>query len=362
MRWDSTIYIDKREISLKAPTYFIADIASNHDNDIERAKDLIWLSKEAGADAAKFQHFKANKIVSDYGFKNLGTKLSHQASWDKSIYETFEQFECDLEWVEELAKTAKEAKIDFFSTPYDAEAVRVLNNYALAYKIGSGDLTWIDFIEMVAKLDKPVILSSGASTIEDVERGVYAVARHNPKIILLQCNTNYTGTSENFQYINLRVLQTYAIRFPNMILGISDHTPGHTVVLGAIAMGASVVEKHFTDDNNREGPDHSFSMNPQSWREMVDRANELQSALGNGIKRIEENEADTVIAQRRSLRMACNKKAGNKLNGSDVECLRPAPENSLEPYKLADVVGKTLSVSKVEGDALYKTDFEEKIC
>ncbi|MCX9085013.1 MAG: N-acetylneuraminate synthase family protein [Candidatus Methanoperedens sp.] len=362
MRYDSVIYINGREISIDTPAYFIADIASNHDGDIDRANDLIRLAKEAGADAVKFQHFKADKIVSDYGFKNLGTKMSHQTSWDKSVFEIYKRYECNRDWTEELAKTAKSAKIDFLTTPYDNEAVELLDQYISAYKIGSGDITWIDFIEIIAKKKKPVILATGASNMDDVERAVDAILKHNPQLVLLQCNTNYTGSTENFKCINLKVLQTFAVRYPNIVLGLSDHTPLHATVLGAIALGARVIEKHFTDDNNRKGPDHAFSMNPETWGEMISRSRELEMSLGNGIKRIEKNEKDTVVVQRRCLRLVHNINVGEKIKENDLEALRPAPEGAIEPYEISKVVGKTLVISKFAGDALFVNDFKEEIC
>ena len=361
MRYDDAIYIGKREISISAPTYFIADVASNHDGDIERAKNLIWLAKAAGADAVKFQHFKAGKIVSDYGFKHLGSKMSHQSSWDKSVFEIYEQYECNRDWTTELARTAKEAKIDFLTTPYDTEAVELLDKYIPAYKIGSGDVTWTEFIEMIAKKEKPIIMATGASTTSDVERAVEAVLKHNSQLVLLQCNTNYTGSLENFKYINLNVLKTYAVKYPNMIIGLSDHTPLHATVLGAIALGARVIEKHFTDDNNRVGPDHAFSMNPETWKEMVERSRELEISLGDGTKRIEQNERDTAIVQRRCLRFTHDMKSGEQINTDDLESLRPAPKGAFEPYMLEKVAGKTLRNPKSAGDALFENDINEDL-
>ena len=362
MIYDSQIHINGREISIDSPTYFIADIASNHDGDIEHAKELIWLAKEAGADAVKFQHFKANKIVSDYGFKHLDTKTSHQSSWKKSVFEVYRECECNRTWTEELASTAKKAGIDFLTTPYDIEAVELLDPFIPAYKIGSGDITWTNFIEMVSKKNKPVILATGASNIDDVERAVDSVLKYNRQLILLQCNTNYTGSLENFKYINLKVLQSFGIRYPNMILGPSDHTPLHATVLGAITLGARIVEKHFTDSNEREGPDHAFSMNPKTWREMIDRSRELEMSLGNGIKRIEFNELETSVVQRRCLRLSRDVKAGEKIKEADLESLRPAPKGAIKPYDLHKVLGKALAVSKSEGDAIFTQDFVEEIC
>ncbi|PZM67282.1 N-acetylneuraminate synthase family protein [Paenibacillus dendritiformis] len=360
MKYDQFIYINERKISNSTPTYFIADIAANHDGDLSRAKELIWLAKEAGADAAKFQHYKAESIVSDVGFRKLKTKFSHQAAWEKSVFDTYRQYECNREWNEELAQTASKAGIDFMTTPYDYDAVERLDTYIPAYKIGSGDITWTDFIETIAKKGKPVILATGASSMEDVERAVEAVLKYNQQIALLQCNTNYTGSLENLKHVNLRVLQRYAQKFPNMLLGLSDHTPGHTTVLGAIALGARIIEKHFTDDNTRKGPDHSFAMNPKTWREMVERSREMEAALGDGLKRVEDNERETVIVQRRCLRLTRNMNIGERLNARDVEVLRPAPLNAYMPYELNDLIGKVLLVSKEKGDALFKTDVEAK--
>lgn len=356
--YNSEFMIAERRIATDEPTYFIADIAANHDGDLERAKDLIWKCKEAGADAAKFQHFKAEKIVSDYGFKNLGAQQSHQAKWKKSVVETYRDAECGRTWTEELVKTAKEANIHFFTSPYDDEALKLMDPVVPAYKIGSGDITWIKIVEKMAKLGKPVLLATGASSMTDVERAVAAITKHNPNICVMQCNTNYTALPENFKYIQLNVLKAYAEKWPNMVLGLSDHTPGHSTVLGAVALGARMVEKHFTDDNDREGPDHPFSMNPTTWREMVDRTRELEYALGGTTKKVEGNEDQTVVLQRRCLRLTQNLPSGTVLTEAHLEALRPCPENAFEPYWEDMIIGKPLTTDKVAGDSLNKTDVD----
>ena len=258
------------------PTYFIADIAANHDGSLRRAKELIRQASDAGANGAKFQHFTAQTIVSDYGFKNLGQKIAHQAKWSKSVYDTYKDASLNLDWTAELEETCKACGISYLTTPYNIEAVDYMRDYVVAYKIGSGDITWIDLINKVASMDKPYMLATGASDLSDVLRAVNSGLTLNEKLVLMQCNTNYTGNCDNFSYINLRVLTTYRSMFPKLIIGLSDHTPGHSTVLGAVALGAKVIEKHFTDDTSREGPDHKFSMVPRSWKEMVDRTNELE--------------------------------------------------------------------------------------
>lgn len=358
MRYHAEIKIGSREISITAPTYFIADIASNHDGSLDRAKELIWSAKDAGADAVKFQHFLADKIVSDYGFSHLGGQMSHQASWGKSVYEVYKDCECNRSWTEELVKTAKEADIELMTTPYDAEAVRQMNEYIPAYKIGSGDITWTDFIELIAKQGKPVLLATGASTMEDTARAVEAVLKHNKDIVLMQCNTNYTGSLENFRYVNLNVLHSYALRYPGMVLGLSDHTPGHAAVLGAIALGARVIEKHYTLDNRLTGPDHAFSMNPVTWKEMVERSRELEMALGDGCKSIEDNEQETAIVQRRCLRLVRDMRKGEKITAECMEALRPANKGAVQPYETDLLIGKVLRQDKCKGQELYFSDVD----
>lgn len=161
--------------------YFIADIASNHDGDIERAYKLIELAKKAGADAAKFQNFKAEKIVSKKGFENLGRQISHQSSWEKSVFEVYKDASIGDEWTEKLKQKCDEYEIEYMTSPYNFEAVDLVNDYVNAFKIGSGDITWIDIIEYIASKNKPVILATGASTLEDVKRAVETIQKSMTK-------------------------------------------------------------------------------------------------------------------------------------------------------------------------------------
>jgi sialic acid synthase SpsE len=353
----SEVVIDGQRIGEQHPTYFIADVAANHDGDLERAKDLIYMAKEAGADAAKFQHFRAETIVSDVGFKSLGSQQAHQASWKKSVVEVYRDVSVSTDWTETLKATCDKAGITFFTSPYDFDLVDHIDPFVPAYKIGSGDITWIEMVERIASKQKPYILATGASTTDDVVRAVSAALAINPRFVLMQCNTNYTGGLENMRYVQLNVLKTYRSMYPGMILGLSDHTPGHATVLGAVTLGARMVEKHFTDDVHRIGPDHKFSMDPKSWREMIDRTRELENALGNGIKRIEANERETVVVQRRALRTKRALPAGHVLSREDFVPLRPCPRGALEPWHLEQVIGKTLKGVKANGECLMPGDF-----
>ncbi len=358
MKYNSCIRINNREISINSPTYFVADLAANHNGDFDMAKKLIYLAKESGADAVKFQHFLADKIVSDYGFKSLGQSFSHQSNWKKSVYETYKDAEFNRNWNASLAEEAKSVGIDFFTSPYDVGALQELKDYVPAYKIGSGDITWLDFIERVAKEGKPVMIATGASNICEVEKAVETIVEYNPNIILMQCNTNYTADTMNYKYINLNVLKTYATLYPGMILGLSDHTFGHATVLGAVAMGARVIEKHFTADNNQIGPDHLFSMNPKTWKDMVERTRELELALGNGIKEVENNEIETRVLQRRCIRAKEVIESGAVITEGMLDYLRPAPVNSIAPYQKDGVIGKRIKCSKKRGEEILFSDLE----
>jgi sialic acid synthase SpsE len=353
------IKIGDRWIGGNRPTYFIADIGANHDGDLERAKMLIRLAAEAGADAAKFQNFRAPKIVSDYGFRAMHGQVSHQAGWEKSVFEVYQDASISFEWTPELRAICDEVGIHYFSSPYDFEAVDMLEPYVPAYKIGSGDITWPEIIRYIASKGKPVILATGASSIADVQRAADEVLAVNGELVLLQCNTNYTAGPENFDHIHLNVLKTYACMYPEVVLGLSDHTHGHATVLGAVTLGARVVEKHFTDDNGRVGPDHAFAMDPDSFCEMVERARELERALGSPNKSVAENELETVIVQQRCLRAAVDIGIGEVLAREMIDVLRPASKGAIKPYDIEAVLGLKAAIEIPRGEAISWTMLRE---
>ncbi len=352
----TTFRIGDRLVGPDQPTYFIADIAANHDGDLERAKLLMTLAKEAGADCAKFQHFRAEHIVSDYGFRALGGQQSHQATWSKSVFEVYQDASLPWEWTAALAEHAQAIGIEFMSAPYDLEAVAHLDPHVNAFKVGSGDVNWLEELQVIAALGKPVLIATGAADLDDVTRAMDVLQGAGVDIVLMQCNTNYTGTIENAHHANLRVITQYAGLYPNVTLGLSDHTPGHVTVLGAVALGARVVEKHFTDDTTRIGPDHGFSMDPITWRAMVDDTRLLEAALGDGRKKVEENEQETVVLQRRCVRAARDLLAGTTLAREDLVVLRPAPCDAFAAHDVEHVVGRTLAVSLSAGEDVTPAD------
>jgi len=338
----TTLKLGSKIVGAENPTYFVADISANHDGNLERAKHLIRLCARAGANAAKFQNFRAPRIVSKKGFQALGQQLSHQSKWSKSVFQVYQAASLPWEWTPILKQECVSCGIDYFSAPYDLEAVDMLDPHVEIFKIGSGDITWPEMLRKVAEKQKPVLLATGASDIAEVQCAVEQILAINPHIVLMQCNTNYTGSLESFRHIHLRVLDTYREMFPGVVLGLSDHTSGHATVLGAVTLGARVIEKHFTDDNRREGSDHPFSMTPQAWRDMVDRTRELECALGSRLKTVEDNERETVVVQRRCLRASTHLGSGTVLRPEMLEALRPAPRDAVMPFDLPRVMGKTL--------------------
>lgn len=354
------IRIGNKIISMDSKPYFIADIAANHDGDLDRAYKLIELAKEAGADAAKFQNFKAHKIVSRKGFDTM-EKQSHQAQWKKSVFEVYEEASVEDEWSGKLKDKCDEVGIEYMTSPYDFESVEHADSYVNAYKIGSGDITWIEMLEYIAKKQKPVLLATGAASMEEVEKAVSGISRINQKIVLMQCNTNYTASSMNMHYINLNVIKTYANRFPNCILGLSDHTFGHTTVVGGIALGARVIEKHFTDDNDRIGPDHKFSMTPKAWKGMVEESLNLWHSLGDGIKKVEENEINSRIVQQRAIYAVKEIKRGEVITREHLYPLRPIREGSILPYEMDKVIGKRAKVDILEDSYIKWEDLNDDI-
>ena len=353
------IKFGNRTIGPDHPTYFIADIAANHDGDLERAKRLIRLAKEAGADAAKFQNFDAPKIVSDYGFSHMNSQVSHQASWKKSVVEVYRAASIPFEWSMTLTEECQEAGIDYFSSPYDFTAIDFLDQYVPVYKAGSGEIDWIEALERMASKGKPFFVATGASTIGEMQKAVHAILKINKQLVLMQCNTNYTASPKNYDYLHINVLKTYAAMFPDVILGLSDHTHALAPVIAAVTLGARVIERHFTDSNDREGPDHKFAMNPENWARMVEETRILERALGSPDKDIAANEVDTAVVQRRCLRAARDIRLGEVFTREMIDVLRPATPGAIKPDQIEAVIGTRALADMPQGKELRWTELGE---
>jgi sialic acid synthase SpsE len=339
------IKIGDRLIGEGEPTYFIAEIGSNFDGNIERAKRLVDLAISVGAEAAKFQSFKAGKIICKEAFRE---KTSFQANWDKSVWEVYQEAEFPREWHLELAEYCNDKGIHFISSPYDKEAVDLLDEIGVpAFKIGSGDITWLEMIKYIAGKGKPVILGTGASTLGEIDEAVKAIySTGNKDLVLLQCITNYPSP---FEQANIRAMVTLKNIY-QVPVGYSDHTPGDVVPLGTVALGGCMIEKHFTDDKTRRGPDHPFAMDVTDFKQMVERTRTLEKALGNYHKDLVEAEKETVILQRRSIYAAKDIAAGELITEDMLTVLRPA--KGILPKHFDLIVGRKANCNIKKGEPL----------
>ncbi|MCX6723532.1 MAG: N-acetylneuraminate synthase family protein [Candidatus Staskawiczbacteria bacterium] len=352
-KFPQEIKIGPRLVGPNYPAYIIADIGANFDGNLNKAKELALAVKETGADMVKIQSFQSSKIVSGYGFSTMKLKGVH-GSWSKPIEQIFKEAEFPREWHQELFDYCKKIGIDFSSSPYDFEAVDLLDEIGVdVFKIGSGDITWLEMLEYIAKKNKPMILATGASTLAEVDEAIKVIeATGNNQLMLLQCITNYPSKIES---ANINVLKTYQTAY-NIITGYSDHSPGDTVVLGAVALGAKVIEKHFTLNKKDAGPDHPHSMEPKEFKEMVERIHLLEKALGTTRKEVVEEESETVIVQRRSLYIKNSLLAGNIIKKEDIIELRPAL--GILPKFKNEIIGKKTKNNLVAGQPIKWADIE----
>lgn len=338
MNFNKNINIGNIQLNKNSSSYIIAEIGANFDGDFEIAKKYCLAAKEAGANCAKFQSFKAEKIVSDGGFKQMNLKGVH-GTWDKSVYEIFKSVEFPREWHKPISDYCKEIGIDFSTSPYDFEAVNLCLELDVPFiKIGSGEITWLEMIEKIALTQKPIFLATGDATMSEIDEAIRVIeSTGNKNLVLMQCITNYPSQIES---ANINVLKTYESAF-DILTGYSDHSPGNVVVLGAIALGAKVIEKHFTLDKTGKGPDHPHSMDFNEFKSMVDDIRKLELAMGSTRKFVVEEEQETVFVQRRGLYINKDMKKGDIITVNDINVLRPAL-GILPKYKNI-IIGKQLS-------------------
>lgn len=242
-KFNKEIKIGQRYIGINHPTYFIAEIGGNFDGSIDKAKKLIDAAKDAGADCAKFQTFTADTIVSEGGFSKMNLHGVH-GSWGRPISEVFKEVEFPLEWHQEIADYCKKVGIDFSTSPYFKEAVDLCAEMNLPFiKIGSGEITWIEMIDYIARKRIPIMLATGDATMSEIDEAVRTIeTAGNRNLVLMQCITNYPSKIDS---ANVNVLKTYQNAF-DCLTGYSDHSPGHVVALASVVLGGRVIEKHFT--------------------------------------------------------------------------------------------------------------------
>jgi len=362
------IKISDKFISDGCRSFIIAEIGVNHNGSVEIAKQLIDAAKEAGADVVKFQIFKAEKLVSPsaelvgYQRKNIGKKVSQ--------YEMLKRLELDYSDFERLKEYCDDREIIFMATPHSCkEDINIVSDLCPAIKIGSGDLTNLPMLEYAAKKKLPIILSTGMSTLDEIREAVNVILPINKDVVLLHCVTNYPLSVSD---VNLRAMNTMREEF-RLPVGFSDHTRGIEVSVAAVALGACVIEKHFTLDRSMEGPDHRASLEPHEFRKMVKEIRNteerirqgedfisiinnlgMREALGDGIKRPNPQELEIARIVRKGIKAMVDIPKGSIVSEEKVIIKRPA--TGTEPKYLNEVIGKTAKRDIKKDEAIFLKD------
>ena len=328
-----SIRFGTREVGEGKPTYVIAEAGSNHNANFEQALRLIDVAAEAGADAVKFQTFEAKKLyprsagVTDY----LAVK--------KSVYDIIREMEMPLEWIPKLKEYCVSRRIDFLSTPFDESAADALYDYVDVYKIASYEMTHHPLVEHIARKGKPVIASTGTASLDEVREMVEVFrATGNDQLVLLQCTAKYPAP---LSALNLRTLQVLA-RECGVLVGLSDHSrealPGP---MTAVALGASVIEKHFTLSNRLPGPDHEYAIEPGELAAMIRAIRQVESTLGSGVKEPLPEELELRSFARRSIFTTRAIAAGEAVTRDNVAVLRCGKLGyGLHPRELKVILGR----------------------
>jgi pseudaminic acid synthase len=338
-----TVEIDGRKIGSEFSPYIIAELSGNHNQSIDRAKALIKSAKECGADAVKLQTYTAETMTLDVDHPRFVVKVENQ--WDgEHLFKLYQQASTPWEWHQELFDYAKEQGITIFSSPFDPTAVEFLESLgAPAYKIASFELVDHNLIALCAATGKPLIMSTGMATLNEISEAV-EVAKQNgaEDIIMLKCTSAYPAAPE---LVNLRTIPHMESTF-DVLAGLSDHTMGVGVPVAAVALGATVIEKHFTLARSDGGVDSAFSLEPEELKLLVEESMRAHAALGQ-ISYAQGDVESSFKKYRRSLFVVRDLKAGDVIGKDDVKSLRPG--DGLAPKYMEVIVGKTISQDAKRG-------------
>jgi len=347
------IEIGTRKIGPQEPCFVIAEAGVNHNGDFALACRLVDAAVAARADAVKFQTFNAERLIS-----RIAPKAAYQLETTdgaESQYEMLKRLELSAEDHRRLQAYCVEQGILFLSTPFDEESADFLLNLGLsAFKISSGEVTNLPFLEHLARTGRPLILSTGMSSLAEVEAAVSTMRRAGEgNLAVLHCVSDYPANPAD---ANLRAMHTLA-EACQVPVGFSDHTLGWDVTLAAVALGACIIEKHLTLDKNLPGPDHRASLDPEEFRQMMESIRRVESALGDGCKEPRGSEMRNTPIARKSLHWRAPLPAGEVIAASHLIALRPG--TGLPPGRLSALVGKRLSIAVEAGQMVRETDFAE---
>jgi N,N'-diacetyllegionaminate synthase len=320
-----------RSIGPGHPAYIIAEIGSNHDGSLEKAKRLAKLARDAGADAVKIQSFQVGELINSQ-FKPNGQWEAHKA-WD-----ILDKLTVPEAWHQALQEECRSLGIDFLSTPFDEARLALLDRLNIPlFKIASGDLTHHHFLRQVGRLNKPVILSTGLAYLGEVEAALNVLSEVGCRdVALLHCVSLYPPS---FADMNIRAMVTMAEAF-KVPVGFSDHTPGNTVPLGAVALGACIIEKHMTDDKTLPGPDHPYALNVEEFTQLVTDIRNLEAALGDGIKRPPPTEVPERVGARRGVYVREFVPKGSPLTPEMLKVVRHAYQEGVPADHFEKVQGR----------------------
>lgn len=341
------VKIGNRLIGGNEPCFIIAEIGSNHDCKLKQAKKLIDIAKDAGADAVKFQIFTAEKIYSSKTPVMTYLKKGKLIKKGETVQDLIRKLETPRIWIKEISKYCKKRKIVFLSTPFDLEAVDELENYVPAYKIASFEITHLPLLEYVSKKKKPIILSTGMADLSDIELALNVINKQgNSNVILLHCAIGYPSKYED---LNLKAMQSMQQAF-QLPVGFSDHTAGMTSAVAAVALGACIIEKHFTISRKLLGPDHPFALEPDELKEMVQGIRNTEKAFGSPIKKHTKSEEELYQLARRSLVASESISKGAKITREMLDVKRPG--YGIHPKMIDEVVGRTAKIDIEKDDIL----------
>ena len=329
--------------------FIIAEAGVNHNGSLELAKKMIDAAEEAGADAVKFQTFKAEKVVSRYAPKAEYQKKTTTAG--ESQLEMIKKLELDAAAHQTLIDYCKKRNIQFLSTPFDFESIDLLNELGLdIFKIPSGEITNLQYLRKIGALKKEVILSTGMADLGEIEDALDVLTGAGTKlkdITVLHCNTEYPTPVED---VNLKAMLTIKAAFPGVNIGYSDHALGIEVPIAAVAMGATIIEKHFTLDKNMEGPDHKASLEPHELKAMVCAIRNIEKALGAGIKKPSPSELKNKPIARKSIVAAKPIDAGEKFTNDNLTVKRPG--TGISPMRWDEILGKHAQKKYIEDELI----------
>lgn len=329
------IQIQNKTIGKNSPIFLIAEAGVNHNGKLKLAKKLIDLAAEANVDAIKFQSYITENV-----FIKKAPKAKYQIDFEKNeetFFEMVKKYEFNKEDFRIIQDHCKKKGIIFLSTPYDNTSVEWLEELNVpAYKIGSGDMNNFPLLKLICSKKKPIILSTGMATLEEVKETVEFLKVNNiHDVVILQCTTNYPS---QYSEINLNVIETYTQEFPNYIIGFSDHSLGIIASIGAAAKGVKLIEKHFTLDKNMEGPDHKASLSPQELFEWVQKIRTLEKCLGSYSKKPSEVEEEISKIARKSIVSLKTLNVGDTIKKEDIGIKRPGI--GIPPRFFTEIIGK----------------------